>query len=34
MYDARHDIYGFATAEAVTVHGALVLAELFLTFKT
>ena len=29
MYDARHDIYGFATAEAVTVHGALVSTSLF-----
>jgi hypothetical protein len=29
MYDARHDIYGFATAEAGTLSGALVLTGLF-----
>jgi hypothetical protein len=34
VWDARHDIYWFATAEVITVHGALVLTSLFLIFKT
>ncbi|PXF59463.1 MAG: hypothetical protein C4B59_11240 [Candidatus Methanogaster sp.] len=29
MYDARHDIYWFATVEVVTLSGALVLTGLF-----
>jgi hypothetical protein len=29
VWDARHDIYCFATAEAITANGALVLTGLF-----
>jgi hypothetical protein len=29
VWDARHDIYGFSTAEAITAHGAIVLSGLF-----